>query len=103
MLIVYSHNEIPIRLTEERWRHICERHPEMFTQQEQVLETISSPDMILEGDYGELLAVRHYAQTPLTSKYLVAAYKEIEGRDGFVLTAYFSSRTSTTRTVLWKH
>jgi len=29
MLIIHSHNSVPIRLTEERWQHIVRRHPEM--------------------------------------------------------------------------
>lgn len=29
MRIVGSVNEVPIRLTEERWEHISRRHPEM--------------------------------------------------------------------------
>jgi len=58
MLIVYSHNSISIRLTEERWRHIVSRHGEMADQRERVLETVSEPGMIQEGDFGELLALR---------------------------------------------
>ena len=46
MLIVYSRNSIPIRLTEERWRHIVNRHVEMAGQRERVLETVAEPDVI---------------------------------------------------------
>ncbi len=49
-----------VRLTQERWQHITHRHPEMSDQLERVLETIADPDAILDGDSGELLAVRHY-------------------------------------------
>ncbi len=75
MLVVFSRNRTPIRLTMERWNHIRNRHPEMATQRERVLETVESPDYIQNGDFGELLAVRHYPETPLTSKYLVVAYR----------------------------
>ncbi len=74
----------------------------METQQAQVLETVESPDAIHEGDFGERLAIRHYATTPLTSKYLVVAYRESSIQDGFIMTAYLTSRPSTRRIVLWK-
>ena len=102
MKIVRSHNSVPIRLTEERWQHIVRRHPEMATSQESLLETISQPAQIQEGDYGTLMAIRFYAKTPLTSKYLIAVYREVQPDDGFVLTAYWASRLSNRRNVLWK-
>jgi hypothetical protein len=102
MLIVYSHNSIPIRLTEERWRHIVHRHVEMADQRERVLETIAEPDLIPHGDFGELLVIRFYTQTPLTSKFIVVAYREIHLQDGFVITAYLTNRPATGRVVPWK-
>ena len=97
-----SHSGIIIRLTEERWSHITSRHPEMNNQRERVLETLQEPDMIQQGDFGELLAIRHYPVTPLTSKFMVVAYREVSLNDGFVLTAYLTSRPSARRITLWK-
>jgi len=102
MLIVFSRNRVPVRLTEERWQHIVDRHPEMTSQQQRVLETVWEPDMIQQGDFGVLLAVRLYAQTPLTQKFLVVAYREVSPDDGFILTAYFCSAPSARRVILWK-
>ncbi len=102
MFIVYSHSQVPIRLTIERWKHIVTNHPEMDTQKERVLETVAEPDLIQEGDYGELLAARFYEETPLTSKHLVVAYRETDTEDGFVVTACLTRRPSTQRTLLWK-
>ncbi len=103
MLIVRSRNKIAIRITQERWDHIERSHPEMAAQKEKVVETISNPDLIQSGDFGELLAIKFYPTTPLTKKYLVVAYKEIPDQDGFVLTAYFTSSPSKRRQVIWKH
>ena len=97
-----SRNNVTIRLTDERWTHITDRHPEMNDQRERVLETLQEPDMIRQGDFNELLAVRHYPHTPLTSKFMVVAYREVSLDDGFVLTAYFTSRPSVRRITLWK-
>jgi hypothetical protein len=102
MLIVRSRNSVPVRLTEERWQHIIRRHPEMDNQREQVLETLAEPDMIQQGDFGELLAVRLYPETPLTRKFLVVVYREISSEDGFILTAYLTSRSSARRVTIWK-
>ena len=102
MLIVHSRNGIPVRLTEERWQHIVRRHREMTDQRGRTLETIAEPDTIQQGDFGELLAIRFYPQTPLTSKFLVVAYKEVSSEDGFILTAYFTSQPSARRVTVWK-
>jgi hypothetical protein len=74
----------------------------MATQREQVIETVAEPDMIQQGDFGELLALRFYAITPLTSKLLVVAYREISSADGFIVTAYLTGRPSTRRATVWK-
>jgi hypothetical protein len=100
--IISSRGGVAIRLTEERWTHIRENHPEVEGMRDAVLETVSDPDMIQAGDSGELLAIRRYAETRLTSKYLVVPYREISAEDGFVLTAYLTSRPSALRRVQWK-
>jgi hypothetical protein len=102
MLIVRSRNDVPIRLTEERWHHIVHRHPELAEQRERILETVATPEVIQEGDFGELLAVRFYSKTPLTSKFLVVAYREYKPDDGFIITAYLSSQPSARRVTVWK-
>lgn len=102
MILVRSRNGISVRLTTERWEHIVGRHPEMSTMRDQVLETITNPDLIQAGDFGELLAVRLYNKTPLTRKHLIVAYREIAPDDGFILTAYLARRPSSRREVIWK-
>lgn len=58
--------------------------------------------MVQEGDFGALLAARHYARTPLTSKHLVAAYRQTGPQAGFVITAYLTSQPAKGRRILWK-
>jgi len=38
VLITQSVHGVAIRLTTERWEHICHRHPDLRAQQERVLE-----------------------------------------------------------------
>jgi hypothetical protein len=55
---VNSVNDVPIRLTEERWAHILEGHGELANMQGQILDTVAKPDRILAGGTGELLAIK---------------------------------------------
>jgi hypothetical protein len=102
MIILISKNNVPVRLTIERWKHISTRHPELVEQKLQIFEAISNPDLILEGDFGTLMAAKFYLKTSLTSKYLIVIYKESEVKDGFIITAYYTNQISKFRRILWK-
>ena len=95
---VHSKNGVPIRLTDERWRHITEEHAEMTDLRLAVLETVANPERVVAGGAGELLAVRTYE----TKKWLVAVYKELVD-DGFVITAFLTGRIASLerRRQLW--
>jgi len=58
MIIFKSKNGIPIRLTKEKWTRIVNRHQEMNGQKRKILEVVYDLDIIQEGDFGELIAVR---------------------------------------------
>jgi len=102
MIIVKSIHNVPIRLTSERWLHILNRHPEMENQKDRVLETVANPDLIQEGDFDEFLAIKYFENTPLTSKFLVVIYREVNEIEGFIITAYFTNIPSERRKTLWK-
>lgn len=88
MDIIQSKNRVPIRLTDEQWFHIVEEHAEIAGNYFEVLETIEAPKAIYEGKANELLAVNEIE--PM--KYLVVVYKEISKDDGFIITAFFTSK-----------
>lgn len=50
MIVEFSVNGVPIRLTEERLNHILRNHPEV--EKEKVLETLSNPDLVQKGGFG---------------------------------------------------
>ena len=85
---VLSKNDVPIRLTDERWTHIVEEHCELAGMRLEVLDAIANPSRILAGSMGELLAVKETT----TDKYLVVVYRELEN-DGFIITAFITSKT----------
>ncbi len=67
-----------------------------------VLRTMTDPDLIQEGDLGELIGIKFYKKTPLSSKYLAVIYKEVSKTDGFVITAYYAKKPSERRRIVWK-
>ncbi|PZV12079.1 MAG: hypothetical protein DCF21_16045 [Leptolyngbya sp.] len=81
-----SLNGILIRLPNERWQHIIQRHADIADKKDLILQTIANPDRLLAGNEGTLMAV----QALETGKWLVVIYKETS-QDGFVVTA-FSTR-----------
>ena len=87
--VVPSPTGVPIRLTEERWAHIVEDHPELTGLQLDVLEAVETPDRVVGGTTGELLALKE--REP--GSWLVVAYRELNG-DGFIITAFPTSKTA---------
>jgi len=90
--IAYSKNGAPIRLTHERWTHIIEAHDYMAGLHDWVLETIGEPDVLVTGWAGSLIATRQYPETPITEKDLIVVYRETSPSDGFIITAFMTSK-----------
>jgi hypothetical protein len=83
---VTSRGGIPIRLTDERWAHIVEEHPELAGLRPEVLTAIAEAERVLAGKCSELFAVR----TIESGKALVVVYREVDSKDGFVITAFLT-------------
>ena len=90
--IARSKNQVPIRLTEERWLHIITSHTEMNGNILELIKTIEDPETITKGVRDELRCIRFFPHTHLGPKYLMVAYKELSPNDGFIITAYKTSR-----------
>lgn len=88
MEVLRSKNDVPIRLTEERWIHITEEHSEMAGYYFEVLETVEKPEAIYEGKAGECIAVRETEK----GKYIVVIYRELSKEEGFMITAFLTRR-----------
>ena len=93
-----SKNGVPIFLTDERWRHILDGHPEMARRRQRVMEAVAAPDRVLEGNTGERMAIKKSG----VRGWLVVVYKE-SAVDGFVLTAFRTTRLASLdrRRQLW--
>lgn len=97
--IAFSRNGISIRLPDERWDHIVQRHEVLVDKKQFVLYTISSPSKILAGNEGTLMAIRELEP----DRWLVVVYRE-DQEDGFVITAFPTRRINSLnrRQILWQ-
>lgn len=87
MFVARSVNNLPIRLTEERWAHILEEHGELADYNDRILNVVTNPERVLVGKAGEMLAIREIE----AGKWLVVVYRELEV-DGFIITAFLTRR-----------
>lgn len=99
MNIAISKNGVPIRLTDERWLHITEGHQEIAGYYYEMLEAVQEPDSIYRGKAKELLAVKEIEK----GKHLVVVYKETNKSDGFIITAFVTTKIKKIerRTKVW--
>ena len=97
MEVAHSINRVPIGLTEERWNHIVNSHDDLAGYDDDCLQAIEEPDLILRGRHGSLKAVKSYGR----NRYLIVVYREIDADDGFVITAYFVRKINR-RHVVWR-
>ena len=58
MEIAKSINDVPIRLTNERWIHIIENHDDLAGYYDETLLLIENPDYVINGYEGALIAFR---------------------------------------------
>jgi hypothetical protein len=74
-----------VELTEERWRHIVERHPEIETHVEMVLQAVRKPDRQIAGRLSNEEWL--YLETDKPSAWLKVVVAYAESR-GYIVTAY---------------
>ena len=92
MEVAYSKHGVPIRLTPERWLHIVENHDDMAGYRDTVLAVVENPDAVVRGKAGELLALK-----AMEGRTVVVIYRETSPRDGFMITAFFTTEADRIR------
>jgi hypothetical protein len=102
MDVANSKNGVPIRMTAERWQHITTGHPEVSDYYYEILETIENPQTIYEGNNKAKIAVKTFKER--NDKFVVVIYKELGSNEGFVITAYLSTRKQEfkKKRILWE-
>jgi hypothetical protein len=94
--VAYSVNEVPVRLTEERWEHIVSNKPYMQAYYEKVLDAIERPTWILREYAGALVAVLVLGK----QRYLSVVYRELGQKDGFIITAFIARKVNR-KAMIW--
>ncbi len=78
---------IEVRLYEDGLERIFRKHGELRGTQSLILETVTSPDLVLAGHGSELLAVKHH-EPPVGPKDMVVVYREDRQ---LIITAFLTS------------
>ncbi|MEI6758580.1 MAG: hypothetical protein FDX18_10985 [Chlorobium sp.] len=80
-----------VRLTEERWGHIVETHPEMVDQLSNLEETLINPYAVIESmnDNAVQLFYRAFRHLSFGEKYFCVVVKT-QLDDAFIITAYIT-------------
>ena len=95
--IAHSVNGVPIRLTDERWGHILDSHPELASYRETLLDGVEDPEYILRGNRGTLIAIVHLGER----SYLNVVYRELSQADGLIITARFERQLDKSK-IIWR-
>jgi len=95
--VAHSVNGVPIRLTDERWAHILDSHPEVASYRETILDAVEKPDYILASRRGAFAAVIVLGHTA----FLHVFYVEKGRRDGFILSALVEEKMDKAK-IVWR-
>ena len=92
---------VPIRVTDERLRHLVEEHPEMVGEEERIAETLLAPEVVVQSESDSEVRLYHrlYKHPIIGEKHLCAVVKWHE-EDRFLLTAHFTDKVKR-GAVLW--
>ncbi|HSK72487.1 MAG TPA: hypothetical protein VK892_12360 [Pyrinomonadaceae bacterium] len=97
--IVKSVNGVPIRLTDERWEHILDEHPNMSGFYNEILRAVENPEFITRGQRGARIAVVNLGR----HRWIQVAYREINSEDGFIITAFIDESFEKNKVVWSRH
>ncbi|MBM4430183.1 MAG: hypothetical protein FJ026_07550 [Chloroflexi bacterium] len=74
-----------------------ENNDELAGHYDDVLATIESPDFVRRSYGNSLIAARGYGR----KRYLMVVYRQLSAEDGFVITAYFTTKLDRKKAI-WK-
>ena len=99
MEFVKSKNNIPFRITDERQKYVLENHDDLAGYIDEITDTLEFPDFIIKGNNNTKIVLRDIR----FNKYPAVVYKKISQDDGFLITAYFTSKlTLENEVILWQ-
>jgi len=75
-------------LSEERWKHVILRHPELKDKKDLVLDVVSNPDEVYVDASGAFHVLKRFVGE--VSDFLVVVYVGEHG-EGYIRTAFYTS------------
>jgi len=91
-----------VRLHLRVLERIFRKHIELKNCEDMILETVEKPDYVVQGYNHELLAIKHYEETPRGPKDMVVVYREDKE---LIITAFLTSKIPKIvrkRRVIWQ-
>ena len=91
-----------VKLHSDILKRIIRKHGELKGCEHMILETIERPDYIIKGYKHELLAIKHYTETLIGPKDMIAVYREDKE---LIITAFLTSKTHKLlrrRPIIWQ-
>src|SRR3989344_925484 len=79
-----------IHLTNERWRHIIIKHPDIAGKAEEVKRLLEKPDLTTPHKFDDNMK-NYYKYNKKDKNYLLVSVKYLNG-DGFVATAFYTTK-----------
>ena len=79
-----------IHLSDERWKHLNQEHPEVAPYLEDIKETLKNPVKITTYEFNENVRYyyKYFKERKSEAKYLLVIVKYLNDH-GFIITAYF--------------
>jgi len=78
-----------VHLSDERWKHLNQEHPEVAPYLEEIKETLKNPVKITEYELDENVRYYYkYFKERESAKYLLVIVKYLNDH-GFIITTYF--------------
>lgn len=85
---ITAFNGTKVVLTEERWKHILVRHPELENKINRITEAVAEPDESYIDSAGAVHALKRVVGG--VSEYVVVIYRKTD-EEGYIRTAYYTS------------
>ncbi len=86
-----SFSSAMIRLTQERWNHIINRHPELEEYESLIKNCLKEPDEVFSDNNKDYIVAKNCQKEDFITDWLVIYIRMVNGEDGFIKTLHGSS------------
>lgn len=80
-----------VRLTDKQWKHIMKRRPYMQNYLEEIKETLTYPDKLIERPHKKGYYYKKYKFLKKPNQFILVIVKYLNG-EGFIITSYLERK-----------